>query len=257
LTETEQVQLGNVLGTDYSKFLTYPSTDEREARARIRELAAIGVTSVRFGGPTQIGGHPILGKGCVGIVTKASIGKAQVALKIRRLDADRETMLEESRLLRIANSVGVGPRLITATGNFLVMELFDGLPLFRWCEGPSGKNRGRVRRVLTSLLFDCSKLDAISLDHGELSHAPRNVLVNTACVPCIIDFESASTTRRVANVTSMIQYFLYGRISEAINAKDLFPNRRAVVEVLGEYKREGSVESFEKILVTLKMKPPR
>ena len=139
MTKVKEIPLGQLLGTDYSRFLTYPSLDEREAKARIRELAAMGITSVRFGGPTLIGGVPILGKGCVGIVTGASIGEVPIALKIRRLDADRITMVGESRLLRIANSVDVGPRLITATRNFLAMELFDGLPLFKWCEGQGGR----------------------------------------------------------------------------------------------------------------------
>jgi putative serine/threonine protein kinase len=257
LTKVKEIPLGRLLGTDYSRFLTYPSLDEREAKARIRELAAMGVTSVRFGGPTLIGGVPILGKGCVGIVTGASIGEVPIALKIRRLDADRITMVGESRLLRIANSVGVGPRLITATRNFLAMELFDGLPLFKWCEGHGGKSSKMVKRALASLLLDCFKLDTVGLDHGELSHAPRNVLVSGRGVPCIIDFESASTARRVANVTSIIQYFLFGRISQAISATKLFPKRRAVLKVLSEYKREGSVERFERIFSALNLQWPR
>ena len=251
MIETKEIHLGNILGTPYSRFLTYPSVDEDEAKSRIRELAAIGVTSIRFRGSTLIGGVPILGKGCVGIVTEASIDDAHVALKIRRSDADRRTMVDESRLLRMANSVGVGPALITATENFLAMELFDGLPLFKWCDRLPSKNGKIVKRTLGSLLLDCFKLDSIGLNHGELSHAPKNVLVSSRGVPCIIDFESASTARRVANVTSIIQYFLFGRISNAINSKTLFPKKRLILKVLSCYKREGSVESFERVFGAL------
>lgn len=257
MIETKEIPLGKILGTPYSRFLTYPTLDEDEAKSRIRELAAIGVTGVRFGGSTLIGGVPILGKGCVGIVTEASIDDAPIALKIRRSDADRPTMVDESRLLRIANSVGVGPALITATENFLAMELFDGLPLFKWCDGLARRNGKIVKRVLASVLMDCFKLDSIGLDHGELSHAPKNVLVSNRGVPCIIDFESASTARRVANVTSIIQYFLFGRISNAINAKKLFPKKRAILKVLSGYKREGSVESFERVFSALSLRWPR
>lgn len=253
MTEAKEIPLGQLLGTVYSRFLTYPSLDEVEAKARIRQLAAMGVTSLRFEGSTLIGGVPILGKGCVGIVTGACIDGIPIALKIRRLDADRTTMVDESRLLRIANSIGVGPTLITATRNFLAMELFNGLPLFKWCEGSGAKSGKMVRRALGALLQDCFKLDTVGLDHGELSRAPKNVLVNRRGAPCIIDFESASTARRVSNVTSIIQYFLFGRISQVVNATKLFPKRRAILRVLSDYKREGSVESFERISSALNL----
>jgi putative serine/threonine protein kinase len=257
LTEAKEVPLEQLLGTVYSRFLTYPSLDENEAKARIQQLAAMGATSLRFGGPTLIGGVPILGKGCVGIVTEACIDGIPIALKIRRSDADRTTMVDESRLLRIANSVGVGPTLVTATRNFLAMELFDGLPLFKWCGEPVAKNGRMVRRALGALLQDCFKLDTVGLDHGELSRAPKNVLVSRRGVPCIIDFESASTARRVSNVTSIIQYFLFGRISQVVNAAKLFPKRNAILRVLSDYKHEGSVENFERIRTALNLQASR
>ena len=193
-------------------------------------------------------GIPILGKGCVGIVVRATFDNSQVALKIRRGDANRATMVEEGRLLRIANSVGVGPRLIAATKNLLVMEYFNGLPLFRWVDGLNIRGSFRVERVLSQLLTDCFRLDAIGLDHGELSHAPRNVLVNPTGASCIVDFESASATRRVANVTSLIQYFLFGKISRRIRAIKKFPDKRTMLRALSCYKTQQSVESFQALL---------
>jgi putative serine/threonine protein kinase len=218
--------------------------------ARVRELSEMGISALRFRGVTQIGGIPVLGKGCVGVVTQAYLEGKLIALKIRRLDADRPSMNDEARLLRLANSVNVGPRLISATKNFLVMELFQGIPLFRWAEG--SRISGRVvRELVTRLLTSCFMLDSIGLDHGELSHAPRNVLVNRFGHPCIVDFESASTARRVANVTSLLQYFLFGRVSKTLHASQIFPARRNIVKALREYKDEGSVENFESVLGSL------
>jgi putative serine/threonine protein kinase len=162
-------------------------------------------------------------------------------------------MHEEARLLRFANSVGVGPGLITATKNFLVMELFDGLPLFRWANGP-GREDKRVRAVLSNLLDSCFRLDSIGLDHGELSRAPKNVLVGRDGAACIVDFESASMVRRVANVTSLLQYFLFGSISKTRALRGLFPGRRRILSALTEYKHEGSVESYVCLLKTLGLK---
>jgi putative serine/threonine protein kinase len=251
LVEGKEVPLRKLLGTGYSRALTYPISNRAEAEARIRELSAIGITAVRFRGPTLIDGIPILGKGCVGVVTQAILDGFPVALKIRRIDADRASMNGEGRLLRLANSVGVGPRLLVATGNFLAMQLFDGMPLFRWAESSNARSNARVKQVLKHLLVSCSRLDAIGLDHGELSHAPKNVLVSQAGKPCIVDFESASTVRRVGNVTSLLQYFLFGKISTKIRASKIFPQKRTVLKTLTRYKREPSVESFQDILKAL------
>ena len=237
--------------TKYSRFLTFPSTEaESEAQSRIQELVAIGVSKIRFEGPTLIDGIPVLGKGCVGIVVRACVNMVPVALKIRRMDSDRPSFFEEGRLLRLANSVDVGPRLIAVTRNFLVMELISGLPLFRWVDRIT--NRSQIGVVLQGLLRDCLRLDMIGLDHGELSHAPRNVLVSLRGKGCIVDFESASTSRRVANVTSLIQYFLFGQLAMKLGSK-LYRNKRTVLRALSNYKQDGSVSNFDAILETIRL----
>ncbi len=250
MRETREIPLGRLLSSHYSRILTYPRLDLEEAKQRIGELSGISVSALRFKGVTLVDGVPILGKGCVGLVTQARLDGELVALKIRRLDADRPSMNEEVRLLRLANSVNVGPRLITATKNFLAMELIEGIPLFKWAENLR-PTRKAVKRVVAELLDACLSLDSIGLDHGELSHAPKNVLVNKSGHPSIVDFESASTVRRVANVTSLLQYFLFGRISRNLHASTIFSERKVILKALVEYKHQSSVESFRSLLEVL------
>ncbi len=148
--------------------------------------------------------------------------------------------------------VNVGPRLIAATTNLLAMELVDGVPLFRWAENSTGRIRV-LKRVLVHLLDGCCRLDAIGLDHGELSHAPRNVLIGHDDEPCIVDFESASMVRRVANVTSLLQYFLFGSLSKTLHSSKMFPAKRKILRALSEYKRDSSIENYEVVLRTLNL----
>ena len=253
MNKIRTVPLDIIRGTRYSKLLTYPFADDAELETRLSELAAIGVSAIRFVGSSTLDGLEILGKGCVGLVTEAIVEGELVALKVRRLDADRPSMHEEARLQRLANSVEVGPRLITATKNFLLMEFFDGIPLFRWANGPARRD-GAVKEVLSKLLNACFRLDAIGLDHGELSHAPKNVLIGRDGQACIVDFESASTVRRVANVTSLLQYFLFGTISKTLRMPTMFPQRRKILRALSQYKHEGSVETYRSLLLTLRLK---
>jgi putative serine/threonine protein kinase len=246
------IKVDEIINTRYSRFLTYPSSQaEGEAEERVKQLKEIGISRLLFKGSGSIDGIQVLGKGCVGIAVQALLAKIPVAVKIRRLDADRSSLLEEARYLRLANSVDVGPALITATQNFLVMQLVNGLPLFKWAERT--RKRLVIKSVLRQLLFDCFKLDAIGLDHGELSHAPRNVLVNQRNEPCIVDFESASTSRRVANVTSLIQYFLFGQLARTFGGPKLYHNRKTILRSLALYKQDGSVSNFENILHLLRV----
>ncbi len=251
LLGNQKIPVTKLPGTRYSRILTYPIANEAELSDRVRELSAAGVTSLRFRGSTLIDGIPVLGKGCVGIVALAELDGITVALKIRRDDADRPSMINEGKLLRLANSVNVGPRLMAATRNFLAMEFINGLPLCKWAETQTASDGKSVKKVLEKLLHSCFRLDAMGLDHGELSHAPKNVLVGPRGEGCIVDFESASTIRRVANVTSLLQYFLFGRISRTIHAPRIFPRKPVILKTLTQYKQEPSVENFNRILTAL------
>jgi len=239
-------------GTRYARILTYPIEDAGELRKRINEASSLGVAALVFQGSTFLDGIPILGKGCVGIVTVGVLDGNSVAIKVRRVDADRLSMLEEARLLRLANSVDVGPRLVTATKNLLVMELFQGLPLYRWVESEN-LTPSKIKHVLRRLLSDCFRLDSVGLDHGELSHAPKNVLVNAHGEPCIVDFETASAVRRPANVTSLLQYFIFGKIASRIRSEQRFPDKRTIVKLLSQYKQGFRTETFHQILRTLNL----
>jgi putative serine/threonine protein kinase len=234
---------------DLAAVLCYPRPEAQELEARMQELASIGVDALELTGTHQIGHARVLGKGCVGIVTKARMHGKLVALKIRRVDADRQDMSHEADMLRLANSVDVGPRLLAQSKNLLSMELINGLPLNRWIATlPRTGCKKRVRRVVGGLLDDCHRLDRISLDHGELSEAPKNVLVDDNEAPRIVDFESASDRRRPSNVTSIAQYLLIGG-APAKRVRVILGWRRkaSLIRALRDYKRRSDDQAFRRI----------
>lgn len=235
--------------SDFATVLCYPRPEPRELAARILELASVGVDAIDLTGPQLIGRAGVLGKGCVGIVVKALMHGRTVALKVRRTDADRRDMLHEANMLRLANSVGVGPKLLAQSENFLVMELINGLPLHRWVALlPKRGCKRRVRKILTRLLDDCFSLDQIHLDHGELSEAPKNVIVDEKGNPRIVDFETASDKRRVSNVTSIAQYLLIGGGPATLLRRTLrWRKRTSLIRALQDYKRNPDTDRFRRI----------
>ena len=75
--------------------LSYPSADPEIGCVLIEELKELGVSALVLKGRHAIDGVPILGKGHVGIVVAALIRGEEVAVKLRRSDADRVSMAAE------------------------------------------------------------------------------------------------------------------------------------------------------------------
>lgn len=235
--------------SDLAAVLCYPRPEPSEFQARILELSSIGVDTIELTGTKTIGRARVLGKGCVGIVVKARMRNNSVAVKIRRTDANRLNMDHEATMLQLANSVGIGPKLLAKSSNFLIMELVNGIPLKQWTLLlPNSGCKRRVRKMLTRLLDDCFSLDKIGLDHGELSEAPKNVLVESKDRPRIVDFESASDNRRPSNVTSIAQYLLIGGgPAKRLQAILKWRRKRSLISALRDYKQHPDEQRYRKI----------
>jgi putative serine/threonine protein kinase len=191
-----------------------------------------------------------LGKGYVGIVVVAYTEKGKAALKIRRVDADRSGMQREAEMLKRANQVGVGPKLLGVTENFLLMNFIEGTSLPKWIEALKGRGtKARIRRVLREVLEQCWRLDMAGLDHGELSRAPKHVIVADDDMPYIVDFEAASTSRKVSNVTSICQYLFIGSQLAKILTKKLGKvNIKTLIHALKAYKQRQTRENLERVI---------
>ncbi len=250
MQRNETVPLKQLLEERYGKVMCYPRYDLGELRRRVKELKKLGVRAVEFAGGKSAFDVPVLGKGCVGIVVVALTDRGKAALKVRRVDADRAGMQREAEMLRRANAVGVGPRLLGTTENFLLMEFVEGTLLPQWVEMLKGRGtRSRIREVLREVLEQCWRLDELGLDHGELSRAPKHVIVDSSDNPCLVDFETASLHRRVSNVTSICQYFFIGsQAAKTIKKKLGEINREELIKALRTYKQQRTRENFEKVL---------
>jgi len=238
----ETIPIDGLIGSRVGFLLSYPVYDGEVAEERLVELRGLGVEAVELQGHHAINGVPVLGKGHVGVVLAARAGGRLVALKVRRVDADRETLEREAEYLRVANGVSVGPRLFGVSRNFLLMELIEGEYLVDWVGGLGPADAGSLRRVIGELLDRAHRLDMAGLDHGELSSAYRHVMV-AGGVPRIIDFESASTGRRCSNVTSVVHYLFFNRrMRERVGGVLGLPERGALMEALAAYKSGPSGE---------------
>jgi putative serine/threonine protein kinase len=157
-------------------------------------------------------------------------------------------MEAEGGFLRVANGVSVGPRLLGVSREVLAMELVEGSYLVDWVGGLGPGDVGRLRGVLLDLMEQARRLDVAGLDHGELSSARRHVIVSGG-VARIVDFESASVSRRCSNVTSMAQYLFFNRgMAGGVRGVIPLPDRDGLVAALSAYRRRPGEESFRRVL---------
>jgi putative serine/threonine protein kinase len=240
----------NLTEEPYASILCYPHSEPLEVKNRISELKKLDVNTVEFTGDGAAANVPVIGKGYVGIVVIAYVGRDQLALKMRRLDSGRENFFHEAEMLQKANSVKVGPKFRAVSKNFLLSQFVDGNFLAKWLE--NHKNKEAFRKVLCDILEQCWRLDEMGLDHGELSKAPRHLLIDKEGDSFIVDFETASINRRVANVTSICQHLFVGNntiprlVWETIGEK----NKNQIVNALRDYKKEKTRKCFETLLQT-------
>src|ERR671916_848258 len=229
--------------------ITYPRFSESEYKDRIIEMKSLGITSIILGGKTIVNGAHIAGKGCVGIVVKAKSRGEVCALKIRRTDANRETMDNEVHLHKMANSACVGPSLEEHTKNLIVMEFVAGQSIMDWVVN-NNVTESKMWTLAVAILEQCFSLDIAGLDHGELSRLIRHVIVSDR--PYIIDFESASTTRKTCNVTAAAQsLLLYGIVANKVKKIMGNTDKEKVIQALRTYKHFTTRANFDAVLGSL------
>ena len=249
-TNSRLVNVNELIDEPYSTVLGYPRCSREELASRVKELESIHVNGLIFDGDSMIGKLKVLGKGCVSVVVKAVIDNEIIALKIRRLDANRESMEREAGFLNIANSVDVGPKLLAKSKNFLTMHLALGSKMEDWIK--QDLNSQQIRSITLQILNQCFRLDSINLDHGELSNLNKHVIVSENAT--IIDFESASTQRRVSNVTAAAQcLFIGSAIARRVRSVLRIDATDEIIQSLKKYKNDVSKENLESLINVLKL----
>jgi len=250
--QSEQIGLDEFIRTPYLNVLTYPRPNIPVAKRRLKQLQKLGVKQVTFGGRTKIGRLGLVGIGTVSLVVRASVEGETYALKIRRTDANRESMLNEYALTQMANRVGVGAFAYAATEDFMLMQLVEGEDLYEHLKTIIGVGtRGRTREIVHLLLNQCRKLDLINLDHGQLSDLRKHVIM-AGDEPYIIDFESGSRDRTPKNVTTSSQHlFIGGRCAPLMKRLLGMKSHEPILQALKRYKKDMSDENFVRLLLTV------
>ena len=248
----KRLSLTVLQGDPRSTILAYPHGDAQEISSRIQELEQLGINSVYDFGRKLLNGFHVLGVGYCGVVTLARLGNQDVALKIRRTNAPKADLTGEAAFLAAANQASIGPRLLGASRNFLVMDYVAGDRFLDWVKKATNSHAiTHIQVILRRILLDSFRLDGLGLDHGNLRCISDHVIVSGEQA-VLLDFSSASQRRRAANVTSVTQgLFLGTQIASYLAKVCHLPPKPELIEVLRNYKQQQTGKNFNAILELL------
>ncbi len=165
---------------------------------------------------------------------------AKLVIKEVREKSPRKDLAErEGKMLLLANSVGVGPKIIEVNyeKNFVAMEYINGLELANWIFSEEFKNevtKEQYWNFIKELCKQCIALNKINLSHNQLEGG-KNILVvkktnpvknknklaeqNTNYFPVIIDFEKATIKEKRTKNLGQIENMFFHNPHSAIAKK--------------------------------------
>lgn len=231
--------------------ICYPKFDAVNYTLKIKDLFSLHLKFVILEGNTILYNNNILGKGCEGLVLKVENNKNEImAVKIKRTDSCRNSMKNEFDFYNLANMYRIGPKVYSYTDNVLLMDFLEGISIENWFL-KTELDSNLIKTVVIDILNQCFILDKINLDHGQLNRLCNHIIIRPDNLKCsIIDFESASTFRKVSNLSSAFQgLFFRGIISKKINSYINYENKiKEFLKLLKIYKSNISRENFDSIL---------
>ncbi|MFA6269568.1 MAG: hypothetical protein WCW13_02960 [archaeon] len=167
---------------------------------------------------------------------KNSRGKVFVLKEVREKSPRKDLANREGKMLSLANSVGVGPKVeeVNFEENYVIMEHIRGQKLFDWVLSDEFKSE-----VTAQELYDCVKelyrqlyaLEKVHLSHNQLQ-VGKNILIKRGVdksgeakyTPVIIDFEKSTIkennhTKNIGQVDAMLFFNPNGALAQRVREK--------------------------------------
>ena len=183
----------------------------------------------------------VLSYGKRGIVLKANDDGVVVAIKMHRPESKAtNSLLMEAKYLSAVNALGIGPRLMDSSDDFVVMEFIDGLRIDEWI---NVSTKEEILGMLSVLFHQLFTLDNAGINKSEMTNPYKHILVKDDLVPVMIDFERARFNPKPQNVTQFAQYLTGGNILPALQEKGILIDVDRFKSAILSYSR--SREQFD------------
>ena len=153
-------------------------------------------------------------KGKRGYVLTGVYQKKKVAVKVKNPESMAVgSVKNESEMLKRVNKHDIGPFFVCSGKDFVVYEFVDGVFLRDAIddirENYVGDNeRDRLNILTNQLLHQCSILDEMGVEKGEMSRPLKNAIVTRDGKVVLIDFERAKMSKNPKNTRQALQFLV-------------------------------------------------
>ena len=159
----------------------------------------------------------------------------------------KERVANESKWLNVINKLGVGPKLLYSTNDFLILNFVDGVPLPNFIEkeeklNGSKKKSEMLLNVIVKVLEQCFILDKKRVNKGEMNRPTKNVVVSKGGLVTLLDFERCYATEKPHNVNQFCSFLTHQG----------FVDENKMLKLAKTYKESYSESDFENIIMLLK-----
>lgn len=189
-----------------------------------------------------------LAKGKRGIVYIAKIGNKKVIIKEKNPESKINTLSNEAIFLEELNQHNIGAKVLLCKEDKLVMEYIEGKKLPQFLEESEKKE---ITEVLKDILEQCFIMDNLHINKFELTRPYKHIIVrgNRAIQ---IDFERCRRVKKVKNVTQFCQFLISKRTNSVLERKGIKIEKKKIIKLMKNYKKNYNRKDFEKILDILK-----
>jgi len=194
---------------------------------------------------TNIKNPSFLKEGWRGKIFVGFFNEKKVAIKVAKSFHLIQNIRKEAEILRQVNEKNIGPKILLEGSDFFVMEFIDGIPFKKILDEVN-----TLSDVFFDILYQARELDRMKISKNEM-HKPYNnaILCEKENKVVLIDFESSQFTEKPKNVTQFISFLL----SFLKTKGKIYPKEeKKAIELMKNYKRDYSDESFKEILKFLK-----
>ncbi len=194
----------------------------------LKELENKKISNIRF-----------FTKGHRGIIFKAKYRNRDIALKIKKPESKAIGRIDnEIKFLKILNKYKIGPKLVLSTKDYFAYEFIPGKFILDYFEKASKKI---IKEILQNILKQMYIMDKLKINKEEMHHPVKHIVINKN-KPCLLDFERCYYTEKPHNLTQFIQFII------SLNKRfRLDINKKSLIRLSKEYKKDYSEESFKKI----------
>ncbi len=178
------------------------------------------------------------------VIYKTVKGNKILLTKVEKPGIQAQNRIQnEVSWLKLLNSKGIGPKLISSNGNSFTYEFVPGEFILDWIRKHEKKE---ILNMLRQVLRQCYILDCLHVTKEEMQHPVKHIIIEKK--PVMIDFERCRYTLSPKNVTQFFQFLTGQKLSLIFKEKGIKANNKGLRELLQKYKEKPSDLLFQRLL---------